>query len=277
MDEKGVAYFVFSLIMPLVALSLLPSLGSGILQMLSLAVILIAIALLAVINWADFILFSFLMNVLHVTFQPAMGYKIVRGQDAVVKEVNGLFYATGFMTANLFGYTFKQETAESDEAGIAQAPERWEKAVTGLGFPFKYHVLSSGMDVQKVRDGLEGQRSYQEFQLSRTLQSNRPEGQVAIGEIQRKIDVIQSRMDRIASGERPVATLMYIETTAVGVSERAALDALTGQVKSVQIAMSSMDVELSRVIGRELHTLFNFNFAVPSQLSEISELFDQQG
>ena len=37
-----------------------------------------------------------------------------------------------------------------------------------------------------------------------------------------------------------------------------------------------MDVDLTRVVGRELHTLFSFNFELPTSIEETSSYFNQQ-
>lgn len=275
MDEQTVAYLLFSMIVPLISFSFLPELGRGIFGIIAVALTLLGVVLILIMNWADYVLFSLITDILNITFRPASGYKIVRTQDAVVKEVSGLFYATGFITSNLFPYVFKQEEETLDNTKLISAPDTWERAVMSLGFPFKFHVLSTGLDVQKVRDELEGKRSYQEFQMSRALQSGSA-NEVTITELQRKINVLQAQIDRISQGEKPIATLMYIETTAIGVSEKAALDVLSAQIKSLQIALGSLDVNLARVIGRELHTLFKFNFALPTDRDEIASYFNQQ-
>ncbi len=276
MDEEGIMYLAFCLVILLIALSLIPTFGKGYIKIIPLIIIIAGIVIILVLNFADFIFVPFLFSILNITFQPAQGYKIVKEQNAVIKNVNGLFYATGYVTANLFAYSFKLETEEKEEnERMVAAPENWERAIMNLGFPFKYHVLAMGLDVQKVRDEFEGKRSYQEFQLSRALQ-NPTTNDVTITEIQRKINVIQRKIDRISQGEKPVATVMYIETTAIGVSEKASLDALAQQVEGLQIALSSMDVDLSRVSGREMYTLFNFNFSLPVTFNEASSYFDQQ-
>jgi hypothetical protein len=100
---------------------------------------------------------------------------------------------------------------------------------------------------------------------------------MAVSEIQRKINVLQRKMDRISAGEKPVATVMYMETTAVGVSEKAALDELDRQISALQIALSPLNLDLQRVMGRELYTLFKFNFAIPLNHDEMSGYFDKQG
>jgi hypothetical protein len=277
MDQEGISYLVLSLIMPILAFSSLPSLGKGIFTLFVLILLLLCICLVLLLNWIDYTIFSFVTSLFGITFQPAINYKIVKGQDAIVKTVRGLYYATGFLSANLFPYYFKQEEtgAGTDEGKMLQAPESWERGVMNLDFPFKYHVLSTGLDVQKVRDELEGKRSFQEFQLSRVLQSASA-NEVSLTDLRRKISILQAQIDRISQGEKPIATLMYFETTAVGVSEKAALDTLSTQLSSLQISMSGLDVDLVRVIGRELYTLFSYNFSLPTAFGDLAMQFDQQ-
>ncbi|MGI0100541.1 MAG: hypothetical protein ACREBH_02375 [Candidatus Micrarchaeaceae archaeon] len=276
MDEEGVMYLAFCLVILLGALAALPTIGRGIAELLALGIVLLGAVAIVLLNFADFLVVSLVCGFLDITFQPALGYKINKNQNAIVKNVSGLFYATGYVTANLYAYTFKQETQESElDEKMITAPENWERAIMNIGFPFKYHVLSMGLDVQKVRDEYEGKRSYEEFQLSRALQSQGT-SDVTITNIQRKINILQRKIDRISQGEKPVATIMYLETTAIGVSEKASLDALSQQINGLQIALSSMDVDLSRVLGREMYTLFNFNFSLPLTLEKTASLFDQQ-
>lgn len=277
MDEEGVMYLAFCMVILLGGAALAPSIGGkGLLTLVALGIVLFGAVVILMLNFADFILVSLVCGALNITFQPALGYNIVKQQNAIVKNVNGLYYATGYITANLFAYQFKQEAPEAEEeTKMITAPESWERAVMNIGYPFKYHVLSMGLDVQKVRDEFEGKRSYEEFQLGRALQAQ-GSNEVTITNIQRRINIIQHKMDRISQGEKPVATVMYIETTAIGVSEKAALDTLAQQIDGLQIALSALDVDLSRVSGREMYTLFNFNFALPLTFEEATTHFDQQ-
>ena len=274
MDEEGIIYLIFSLVIIVLSFAILTSLH-GTYTIIGLVLVVIALVFIIAMNWADFLLMPALTSVLGMTFQPARNYTITKGQNAIIKNVNGLFYATGYITANLFAYTFKEETAaEEDEVRLAAAPEMWERAVMSLGFPYKFHVLSCGMDVQKVRDEIEGRRSFQEFQLSRALQSGSNE--VTVTDLQRRVNIEQAKMDRISQGEKPIATLMYAETTAVGITEKAATDALDAQIKQLQIALSSLDLQLNRIVGRELYTLFRYNFSMPNSFADIASAFDQQ-
>ncbi len=276
MDEEAIMYLLLTFMVALAVVLILPSFGKGIVSILALILALVTVAIIVMLNWADFIIFPLVTSLLGMTFQPARNYKITKNQDAIVKNVNGLYYATGYVTANLLPYVFKLESRQEEEnQKMLQAPDTWERAIMNIGFPFKFHVLSSGLDVQDVRDELEGKRSYQEFQLSR-LQQGSNASETAVTEIRRKISVLQTKIDRISQGEKPIATIMYFETTAVDVSEKAAVDRLSAQIKSLQVSFSSLDVQLAKVVGRELYTLFKFNFSLPTTYTEISGYFDRQ-
>ena len=276
MDEDAIIYLTFSIVIILITMATLGSYGGGLYSLIALFLTIMTLIIIVLIHFADFLVFPLLTSILGITFQPAKGYKIVKEQDSIVKEVNGLFYSTGYVTGNLFAYSFKAETTQQDEdLRILQAPENWERAVMSIEFPFKFHVISVGSNVQQVRDELEGKRSYQEFQLSRAMQSQTA-NEMSITDLQRKINVLQTKIDRISQGERPVSTLIYIETTAVGISEKASLDALASQIKQLQIAFGSFDLELGRIAGRELYILFKFNFSLPTSIEEVTGQFDQQ-
>ena len=273
-DIEKLIYLIFTLMVIVIAFTLSSSF-KGIANFIALIFIILSAVMVLGFGLGDTFVFPVLMSTLGVTFTVAKDNSMNKKEDAIIKNVGGLTYATGFITANLFQYTFKEEvTQQEDEMKLIQGPSNWERAISALKFPWKYNIVSVGLDVQKVRDDLEGKRSFQQFQLARLMQSSNP-GQNAIEEIQRNINIIQAKMDRISQGERPIATLVYFETTAVGVSEKAALDTLESQISSISTAFSSFDVQLSRITGRELYILFKMNFSMPDTLGKLEEEFDK--
>ncbi len=275
-DEEGIVYLVFSMMPVLIAVVASGSLGD-VYSAIAIIIALGAAVLLALLNWVDYLVVPAFLRTIGVRFRLAKDYGINRQQDAIIKNVNGLYYAVGFLTANVFAYVFKAEMIDEDiEQKIADAPETWERSLMGIDFPFKFHVLSANRDVQKARDYLEGRRSYVEFQMNRMIQDQKS-SDTELGEMRRKLSVLQAQMDRISEGEKPISTVMYIETVAVGVTEKAATDSLNGQIERLQVALSSLDLQLSRVVGRELNTLFEFNFMLPDTYAAASSQFDMQG
>jgi hypothetical protein len=276
-DELGIIYLVFCLMPLLIIFAASGSFGGGVWSAMAVAFALLAALLIMALNWLDYVVFPAFTRLLGVEFRLAKDYTITKSQDAIVKNINGLNYAVGYLTANIFAYVFKAEAMEEDmEQKISDSPETWERAVMAIDFPFKFHVLSNNRDVQKARDLLEGKRSYQEFQMNRAVQGGKT-SDTELAELRRKENMIETQLNRIAEGEKPISTVMYIETVAVGVTQKAALDNLASQVNRLQIALSSLDLQLQRVVGRELGTLFNFNFSLPVTQEQASSYFDSQG
>ncbi|MGC8628682.1 MAG: hypothetical protein ACP5T4_00520 [Candidatus Micrarchaeia archaeon] len=236
---------------------------------------LLTIVTLFIINYADFLLFSLFTLLFGIREIPAKDYYIPKTNDCVIKYVNGIYYATGYLTANVYNYVFTvEQIQEGEEAVLSEAPNTWERIVQNISFPFKYNILCYSEDLQEYRDELEAKRGTLEFQLSREMSSSSP-SQLEIEDLQRRINIIQTRIDRLSSGERPINAVMYIESTAVGVSEKEAMDALTSQLNHLQTVFGSFDLNIVRVVGRELYSLFRFNFALP-QKEEMELMFSVQ-
>ena len=273
MDEQTVIYLGFSSISVFLILIGLSNYGAFGAILAPLAVLAVVVILL--LNYADFLIFPGVMQLLGISVTLAKDNVVPREQNRIVKYTNGLYYATGYLTANIYKYVFREEAIlGQDDQMMVNAPEKWERVVMNADFPFKFNIISSPKDVQKYREDLEGTRGYLEFQISKESQRDNPSA-MTIQELQRKVNIVQARIDRISSGELPLNSIMYIETTAVGVSEKAAADALTNQLARLQTLFNALDLGITRVTGREIHTLYKLNFVL-FETDSMQKLFDQQ-
>jgi hypothetical protein len=273
MDEITVIYLATTCAIILFLLVGIPKYGpfGFVIAILSI----IAILVIFLINYADYLIFPAITQALGINVILAKDYNVPKKQSSVVKYVGGLYYATGYLTANIYGYVFAAENiSEGEEAEMRVAPDKWESALMNINFPFKYNVLSTAKDLQKYREELEGQRGFLEFQLARESNSSNP-NTMTMDALRRRISILQARIDRISAGERPLKSIMYMETTAVGVSENEAIDTLAGQISQLQTLFSSFDISMSRVVGRELHYLHKFNYRV-FDFGEIAAIFQEQ-
>ncbi|MGC8586923.1 MAG: hypothetical protein ACP5K9_01380 [Candidatus Micrarchaeia archaeon] len=274
MEQEEILYMAIAGMIVLLLLFVIGSYGPFKLVVLILA--LLAFGMIVSLEYVDFLLFPLVTIITKTSIMPAKGYSIPKNQKYVVKNVNGIYYATGFITANIYKYVFAAErVGEDEESQLSQAPENWERIVMNTHFPFKFNLITFAQDIQEYREELEGQRGFLEQQLSKEMSGPNP-SQMAIDDFQRKINVLQARIDRISSGERPLWSIMYIETTAAGVSEKAAADSLENQINQLQTIFNSMDISMMRIVGRELYYLFKFNFALPTLQSDIMKLFHKQ-
>lgn len=273
MDEETIIYICVC-----VVVALLVAIGStsyGPLALVVAVLAVVAIALIFLINYADFIIFPIFTKVFRINIIPAKNYTIPRSQDSVIKYINGLYYATGYLTANIYNYVFSaEEVNEGEDAGLKVAPENWEKAIMNVDFPFRFNMVSAVEEIQNYRNDLEGKRGFLEFQYGREMGAANP-NPVSIEEIQRKMRVIQTRIDRMGQGERPVDSMMYIETIGVGISEKEAVDRLTDQLNQLQTVFNVFDLSITRVVGRELYMLNRLNYIIPG-IKELDSDFQLQ-
>ncbi len=274
MDSKTMVYMGITLL--IVVLSLLTVKSYGAYGIIVVIFAVLAFLTILAVNYADFLLFPAITYVLNLRISPAKGYIIPKSQNCIIKSVNGLYYATGFITANVYSYVFSQEGIEFDQdEKLAAGPEKWERLVMSVKFPFRFSMMTYAKDIQKYREDLESKSGYLSFQLSRESGSSSP-NQMTIDDLQKRINAIQTQIDRLTQDERPVTSIMYMETIAVGVSEKAAMDVLENQISKLETVANSLDLNAMRVTGRELYQLFEFNYHVPERPVEFTQLFNEE-
>ena len=98
---------------------------------------------------------------------------------------------------------------------------------------------------------------------------------ISLGAVEISAKENRTGIDRISGGERPITSLMYIESTAVGISEKEATDALANQLSQLQTLFNAFDLSISRVVGRELYYLHKFNYRT-YDFAEINKFFQVQ-
>lgn len=272
MDEKTMIYLAVSLLIVVIVLA--DSAKFGIIGAAIAILSVFAVLIIVIMAFADYIIFPAFTRIANIVVIPSKNYVIPKSQDAIMKYTNGIYYATGYLTGNIYKYVFAQENVQDDEQTMAASPEKWEKAIMNIHFPFKFNVIAASEDIQKYRDDLEAKRGLLEFQYSKETNATNP-SPMGLEALQRQINVIQARIDRIGEGEKPVNSILYIETTAVGVSEKEAMDRLANQLSELQTVFNIFDLSISRVMGREMYLLHNMNYRIPS-LDELSANFDVQ-
>ncbi len=272
MDVKQILYLAASLLVALLVFIAAPKFG--IFGTIIIILSLVTIAIIAILAFADYILFPVFTKMLNIIIVPSKDCVITRSQDAVVKYTNGIYYATGYLAANVYNYVFAEEQPTDDQTELVAAPDKWEKATMNIDFPFKFNLIVSGEDIQKFRDELEAKRGLLEFQYSRESSTTTPNA-MELENIQRQIRVIQARIDKLGAGLKPLNSLIYLESIAVGVSEKDATDKLSGQLSQLQTVFNIFDLSITRVVGRELYQLYRLNYVIP-KFNELESEFPIQ-
>ncbi len=272
MDQNTIIHLVASLL--IVILVITSSSTYGVLSFGIITLALLTALLIALLAFADYLVFPIFTRLFRINIIPFKNYIIPKEQDSVVKYTNNHYYATGYIAANVYNYVFAAEAVAEDESMLILAPEKWEKATMNIHFPFKFHLISAAEEIQNFREELETKRGLYEFQYSRETTATNP-NPMGLEALQRQIRVVQARIDRLGSGEKPVNSIMYIESTAVGVTDKDARDSLTKQLNELTTVFNVFDLSMTRVYGRELYLLRKMNYLIPT-LNELKDQFQQQ-
>ena len=205
MDEQTIMYIAMS---SLIAVAVVAN-GMHMVGILSIVTIIlgfVTIGVILIIAFADYLIFPAFTRLLGLAIIPHKDYVIPKAQDAVVKYTNGIYYATGYLAANIYNYVFAQEQVQEESESMRAAPEKWERAIMNVHFPFRFSMVAAAEEIQKYREELEAKRGMLEFNYNRESQATNP-SPMGLETIQRQINVIQARIDRIGEGERPVRLL----------------------------------------------------------------------
>lgn len=272
MDQITIVYLVLSLLF-VVFIMISPNYGP--LGILIIIFSIIAGLLILLLAYADYLVYPLFTRFLKIVTISGKDYYIPKSQDAIITYKDGLYFATGYLTANVYNYVFQAEKVNEDEdTDMKNAPDNWEKATANINFPFRYNVVSTVLDIQKHRDELEARRGIIQFQYSSELQNTNP-NPVTIDEIQRRIRIVEARISRLGQGERPLTAMMYIESVAVGITEKEAMDTLAAQLNQLQTVFNIFDLSIIRVIGREVYHLHKLSYVIPS-MDHLASVFQFQ-
>jgi len=266
-------YLGFSSVVALLIITNASSFGAFGFVAILLAAMTIATTL--IINYADFVLFPVFTTILGIKITAAKNCYMPKSSNCIIKYVDGIYYATGFLTANVYNYIMEAEVVdETEDQKLGEAPDKWERIVMNVDFPFRYNMIMAAQDIQVYRDELEGKRGVMEVQLSREMGSSTP-NQLTIQDLEKKMNILDARIERLSMGERPVNSMMYIETTSVGVSEKEAVDSLTNQLNHLQTIFNAFDLSITRVVGREIYYMFTFGYSLPD-IETLTRIFSIQ-
>jgi len=218
----------------------------------------------------DYLVLPFFTNIFGIIEIPAEGYEITKKQDAIIKYVNGIYYAVGYIGASIYEYILRREEPEENlEGRFIQGLELWERAVASMKFPIKFSIITFQRDLVEARRELEEQRDYWEYKLSKEMQATMPNA-MEIDNIQRKIRILDVKLNRMSAGEKPLGVLMYASIYACGLSKEAALKNLDASIKEAMVTLgNALDLKISRLYGRDLKNAFLFEYIIPPSEKEL--------
>jgi len=219
----------------------------------------IVCAIFSLIIWkVGFIILPFITKFLKVSEIRVGGFEIPPSQDVIVKNVGGIYYATVFLYSRFY---------ESAMVGVEEqeAPymDLWERAVASVNFPFKFCVITYIEDILKFREDVETNRAAAQLKLGREREKPRPDA-ITVDKWEREVARQNEMLARLSAGEKPLGTIMYATTTAVGVSSEAAIATVKSQANELKSTFSNaLNIEMTNLFGEDLKKCFEWEIAIP--------------
>jgi hypothetical protein len=218
----------------------------------------------AVIYQVGFVILPFVTKFLKVREIRVGGFEIPPSQDVVLKNVGGVYYATAFLYGKFY---------ESAVAGVQEEQstymDMWERAVASMDFPFKFCVITYLEDLLKFREDVETNRAAAQLRLGKEREKPRPDA-ITIDKWEREVARQNEMLTRLSSGEKPLGTIMYVMTTAIGVSPEAATAAVKGQANELKATFSNaLNVEILSLKGEDMKKCFDWEVAIPPTLKDL--------
>jgi len=245
----------------------------GIFGIIDIFLLLSFAALIPFTMFFDYLVLPFFTSIFGIVEIPAEGYEITKKQDAIIKYVNGVYYAIGYLGASIYEYVLRREEPEENlEGRFIQGLELWERAIGSIKFPIKFSIISFQRDLVAARRELEEQRDYWEYRLSKEMQATMPNA-MEIDNIQRKIRILDVKLNRMSAGEKPLGVLMYASVYACGLSKEAALKNLESAIKEATVTLgNALDLKITRLSGRDLRNAFFFEYVIPPSEKELDAI-----
>jgi len=194
------------------------------------------------------------------------GYEIPPAQDAVLREVKGVYYASRFLLVKIY-----ESMTEKNEEEKLQYTEFFERAITGVKYVTKFSMLVYVKDLTKYREQIETRRMEAQLRLSREMEKPEPDV-LKVDRFEREKQMWEAQLQRLISGVRPMGSVCYVMTTATGVTKDAALSSSKVQANELRATISNaLNVEVMLLSGEEMKKCFDWEFFLPPTVKELEE------
>jgi hypothetical protein len=194
------------------------------------------------------------------------GYEVPPEQDAVVKNVGGVFYASAFLGLKIF----ESATEKSLEENVSYN-QYFERAISNLKYVTKIAYMLYVEDVGEKRKMIETKRAEAQLRLSR--ERDKPEPDVLkIDKYEREVAHWDAQLNKLIKGVKPMGVIAYAMTTATGISKEAALAAARSQASELRTVLANaLNVEVVPLTGDEMLKCFEWEKFYPATTQELEE------
>ena len=144
------------------------------------------------------------------------GYEIPPSNDVILKNVNGIYYASKFLGVRIF-----ESTSEKTPEENVVYSEYFERAISSVRFPTKFSMMVYVLDLTRHRQKWETQHAEAQLRLAREREKPDPDV-LKVDRFEKEVGMSEQQIHRLVSGFKPMGAITYMMTTATGLSKEAA-------------------------------------------------------
>ncbi len=213
-----------------------------------------------------YVLWPFVTSGARIVQVTDSGYEIPPSQDVILKNKNGMYYATMFLSVRIY----ESVTDKSQEENAIYA-EYFERAISAVKFVTKFAMLVYVKDLTKYRESIETRHAEAQLRLSREREKPEPDV-LKLDRYEREVAMWETQMNKMTQGVKPMGTIAYVMTSAVGVSKEAATAAAKSQGSELRATISNaLNVEVVPLTGEEMLLCFDWEHTIPSSQTEAEQ------
>lgn len=202
----------------------------------------------------------------NIILMDKMGYEIPSSQDVIVKNVEGVYYASVFLGIKIFEST----TEKTSEETIAYS-QFFERAISNLKYVTKIAYMLYVEDIGEKRKTIEAKRAEAQLRLARERDKGQPDV-LRIDKLEREVAIWDMQLQRLIKGVKPMGVTAYAQTTAVGLSKEAAIAGARSQANELRTLLANaLNVEVVHLTSDQMLKCFEWEKFFPTTAQELEE------
>jgi len=194
------------------------------------------------------------------------GYEIPPTQDVILKNSNGIYYASAFLGILIF----ESASEKSLEENIAYN-EYFERAISNLKYVVKIGYMLYVEDISEKRKTIEAKRAEAQLRLGREREKAEPDV-LKLDKYEKEVGTWDVQLAKLTKGVKPMGIVTYAMTTAVGVSKEGAVASVKAQANELRTVLANaLNVEVDWLTADEMLKCFEWEKFFPTNPQELEE------
>lgn len=222
-------------------------------------------AVAGVLFWKyGYLLMPLITQRTNIVLKDTQGYEVPPSNDVIVKEYNGVYYASIFLAVKIY----ESSTEKTNEQNIAYN-EYFERAISNIKYVTKISYLLYVEDVGQKRKTIETKRAEAQLRLAR--ERDKPEPDVLkMDKFEREVEMWDNQLNKLIKGVKPMGVLAYAMTTAAGVSKDGAIATARAQANELKsVLANALNVEVKPLAADEMLKCFEWEYFFPTSPQEL--------